>query len=98
MIPAYSPDWAEPEHEERLWAAMTRHFQTVAHDPLAPGEVILLRMRDAGVAKHLGIVSATGFAPRFIHAYGHHGVIESPLSAPWARRIVARFEFTKEVR
>ncbi len=35
-------------------------------------------------------------APAFIHAYSGHGVVESPLSAPWQRRIVARFQFPKE--
>ncbi|MGB3409057.1 MAG: peptidase, partial [Jannaschia sp.] len=29
-------------------------------------------------------------------AYSGHGVVESPLSAPWRRRIVARFEFPEE--
>lgn len=61
---------------------------------LAPGDVLLFRMRQGAVAKHLGVVSHTGDAPRFIHAYDRHGVIESPLSGPWAKRIVARFAFT----
>ena len=49
------------------------------------------------VAKHLGVQSEVGDAPAFIHAYSGHGVVESPLSLPWARRIVARFEFPKKV-
>jgi hypothetical protein len=49
------------------------------------------------VAKHLGLVSATGAAPAFIHAYSGHGVVESPLSAPWARRIAARFLFAQRI-
>ena len=60
---------------------------------LAPGQVLLFRMRAGAVAKHLGIVSAAGDAPRFIHAYTHHGVIDSPLTAPWRNRIAARFRF-----
>ena len=24
-VPAYTPDWAEPQGEERLWAAAERH-------------------------------------------------------------------------
>ena len=58
---------------------------------LAAGQVLLFRMRDTAVAKHLGILSVTDPAPHFIHAYAGHGVVESPLSAPWRRRIVARF-------
>ena len=95
-IPAYSPDWSEAQREERLWQAVSRHLDPVEKGPLTPGEVLLFRMRQGAVAKPRGIVSDTGFTPKFIHAYAHHGVIESPLSAPWARRIVARFAFKEE--
>lgn len=91
-IPPYTPDWSEPEREERLFEAATRHLSP-AGDALAPGQVLLFRMRANGVAKHLGIVGGTGATPSFIHAYSGHGVVESPLSAPWRRRIAARFTF-----
>jgi NlpC/P60 family putative phage cell wall peptidase len=91
--PPYSADWAEPAREEALWAAALRHLCPVAADvPISGGQVLLFRMRSDGVAKHLGI--AAGEAA-FLHAYGGHGVVESPLSAPWRRRVVARFEFPK---
>jgi hypothetical protein len=54
-------------------------------------------MREGGIAKHLGIAAETGDAASFIHAYSGHGVVESPLSQPWARRIVARFTFPEGV-
>jgi NlpC/P60 family putative phage cell wall peptidase len=57
------------------------------------GDVLLFRMRDGCVAKHLGIAASQGAAPTFVHAYTGHGVIESPLSEPWHRKIVARFAF-----
>jgi len=60
------------------------------------GDVILFRMRDTAVAKHLGIASRTGPDASFIHAYSGHAVVESPLSAPWKRRIAARFRFPQE--
>ncbi|MBZ4024044.1 peptidase [Rhodobacter sp. TJ_12] len=93
-VPAYSADWAEPAGQEALWAAARRHLieQTGAAQ-VVPGQVILFRMRAGSVAKHLGVVSGGGAQARFIHAYSGHGVVESPLSAPWARRIVARFAF-----
>ena len=90
-VPAYSADWSEASGEERLWAAACAHL--VPREAPAPGAVVLFRMRDGGVAKHLGIVSALGAAPAFIHAYSGHHVTESPLSRPWARRIVAAFDF-----
>lgn len=95
-IPAYSMDWSEPQGEERLWHAAATHLR--AKDPRreAAGDVVLFRMRAGAVAKHLGLVGRVGAGASFIHAYSRHGVIESPLSAPWRKRIVARFEFPKE--
>ena len=90
-IPAYSRDWSEPQGEERLWRAALEHLRP-ATDP-APGQVLLFRMRDGSVAKHLGVQSDRDGQAHFIHAYSGRGVVESPLSAPWARRIVARFDF-----
>jgi len=91
--PAYSMDWSEPQGQEQLWAAAMRHLIPKVASHAACGDVILFRMREGSVAKHLGIQSEIGAAPGFIHAYCGHGVVESPLSAPWARRIVARFQF-----
>jgi len=91
-VPPYTPDWSEPARNEVLHAAALRHLVPCAGGVPAPGEVLLFRMRAGAVAKHLGIVSCPE-GRRFIHAYTGHGVIESPLSAPWARRVVARFAF-----
>ncbi|WP_425045439.1 NlpC/P60 family protein [Primorskyibacter sp. S87] len=96
-VPAYSMDWSEPQGEERLWQAAGRHLKQLPDGPCRAGEVILFRMRSCGVAKHLGVVSISEPDGRFIHAYSGHGVVESPLSGPWRRRIVARFEFPLEV-
>lgn len=95
--PAYSMDWSEPQGEERLWNAAMRHFLKKPLDTEASGDVLLFRMRSGGVAKHLGIAANVGVSGSFVHAYSGHGVVESPLSAPWRRRIVARFQFPKEI-
>lgn len=94
--PAYTMDWSEPQGEERLWAAALRHLSPKPVSEAAVGDVILFRMKTGGVAKHLGLQSEIGDVPRFIHAYCGHGVVESALSRPWARRMVARFEFPHE--
>ncbi|XDA96550.1 peptidase [Sulfitobacter sp. LCG007] len=91
--PPYAPDWSEPQGEERLWAAARRHLVEKPLYSEARGDVLLFRMRSSGVAKHLGIAARIGRDPSFVHAYTGHGVVESPLSAPWRRRIVARFSF-----
>lgn len=89
-LPAYAPDWSEAAREERLWQAAARHLVERPLGTFEPGDVVLFRMRARGVAKHLGIVSGP---EHFIHAYSGHGVVENALSAPWRRRIVARFSF-----
>ena len=97
-VPAYTQDWAEPGNNEELWQAARRWLVEVPGHELMPGDVLLFRMRAGSIAKHLGIVSAAGQEARFIHAYTGHGVIESPLSAPWLRKVAARFEFPTGVR
>lgn len=92
-VPPYTEDWAEPGRQEVLLRAAERWLRCKALGAEEPGDVLLFRMREGSVAKHLGIQSCTGPTARFIHAYIGHGVIESPLSRPWQRRIVARFNF-----
>lgn len=92
--PAYTPDWSEPSQREDLLAAAGRHLLAVSRAEAAPGDVLLLRMADGAVAKHVGVLarSAAGH-PTLIHAYSGHGVVESPLTPAWARRVVAAFRF-----
>ncbi len=92
-VPAYSQDWAELSHSEVLFDAANRWLLPKAVTHAAPGDVILFRMRDGCIAKHLGIQADVGANASFIHAYSGHCVLESPLSAPWVRRIAARFAF-----
>lgn len=93
-MPAYTPDWGEAGGREVLLAAALRWLVPVPAAAAGPGDVLLFRMRDGGVAKHLGVqVSALAF----VHAYSGQGVVESPLSGPWARRVVARFGFPEGV-
>ena len=91
-IPPYTADWAEPSRDEVLWRAACRHLRPKSPDKAAPGDVLLFRMRAGAVAKHLGIQARVGPRATFIHAYSGHGVLESALTAAWARRLVGRFE------
>lgn len=92
-VPAYTPDWSEPSAREDLLQAAQRFLWPAEQREARAGDVILFRMRDGRVAKHLGVQSEVGTLPRFIHAYNGHGVVESALTEPWRRRIAARFEF-----
>ncbi len=93
-VPAYTPDWSEPSRSEDLLAAADRNLVPVAGDEARPGDVAVLRMRDGGVAKHVGILarSERGDAT-LIHAYSGQGVVESPLTPTWARRIAGIYRF-----
>ncbi|MFN6978006.1 MAG: peptidase [Gemmobacter sp.] len=92
-VPPYTPDWGEPSRDEVLARAAARWLLPKALAAEAPGDVLLFRMRDGGIAKHLGIAAEIGAAATFVHAYTGHGVVESPLSAPWRRRIAGRYAF-----
>ncbi|THH38317.1 peptidase [Aliishimia ponticola] len=96
-MPAYTRDWSEPQGDEQLWRAAQRHLVAKDLDQVAPGDVLLFRMRAGSVAKHLGLQAATGDYPTFVHAYSGHGVLESAFTLPWRRRVVARFAFPEEI-
>lgn len=88
-LPPYSASWAEVGSDETLWRALAQHLHPVQVP--ADGDVLLFRLQPRALAKHLGIQSGQGRS--FIHACPRAGVIEAPLSRPWARRIVARLAF-----
>lgn len=90
--PAYAAAWSAAGGE--LWQGLRRHMaECLAEAPLRPGQVILFRMRERAAPRHLGILAQAGAAASFVHAYSGHAVMENALSAPWRRRIAARFEF-----
>lgn len=97
-VPPYTQDWAEPSGQEMLADAADRWLRRKCLTDAGAGDVLLFRMRDGSIAKHLGLAADLGDAPTFIHAYTGHGVIESPLSDPWKRRIVGRFAFPNGVK
>lgn len=93
-VPSYTPDWSEPNHSEDMLAAAGRHLDPVDTGQARPGDVVVLRMRDGGVAKHVGILARSPLGHEtLIHAYSGHGVVESPLTPPWSRRIAGVFRF-----
>ena len=93
-VPSYTPDWSEPSRSEDMLAAAGRNLVPVDAAGARPGDVLVLRMREGGVAKHVGFLarSALGHAT-LIHAYSGHGVVESALTPAWARRIAGVFRF-----
>jgi NlpC/P60 family putative phage cell wall peptidase len=93
-VPGYTPDWAEPGRSEELLAAAGRHLVAVARGEARVGDVVVLRMREGGVAKHVGFLARSPLGHlTLIHAYSGHGVVESALTPAWARRIAGVFRF-----
>jgi len=90
-VPAYTSDWSEPQSDERLWRGVAARLTAKAPADEAVGDVVLFRMRHGAVAKHVGLQSDVGKDARFIHSYQGVGVVENAFSAPWKRRVVARF-------
>jgi len=104
-MPPYTRDWGNATGSETLIAAACRHLTKLADvGDAAPGDVLVFRMRDGGVAKHAGLISAL---PRFahlerdgsdaralmIHSQEGLGVVEIPLGRWWRRRAVGAFRF-----
>jgi NlpC/P60 family putative phage cell wall peptidase len=93
-VPSYTRDWSEPSRSEDVLAAAGRHLIAVEPAAAEPGDVIVLRMREGGVAKHVGILARAPLGhSTLIHAYSGHGVVESPLTPAWSRRIAGVFRF-----
>jgi NlpC/P60 family putative phage cell wall peptidase len=93
-VPGYTPDWAEPGRSEELLAAAGRHLVAVARGEARVGDVVVLRMREGGVAKHVGFLARSPLGHlTLIHAYSGYGVVESALTPAWARRIAGVFRF-----
>lgn len=98
QVPAYTRDWAEPAREEALLDAALRWLIPKPISSTDVGDVLVFRVMENRVAKHLGISAKIEMRSTFIHAYSGHSVVETSLSLPWARRIVGRFEYPAGVK
>ncbi|WDR06393.1 NlpC/P60 family protein [Devosia rhodophyticola] len=88
-MPPYRADIRDHEHADTLSAA-ARALLVENIGPLAAGQVVLFKLNAAPHPKHCGILLN---ATRFIHAQERLGVIEANLTAGWAKRVAARFDF-----
>lgn len=95
-VTPYSPNWAEETGQETLRDAARRHLVEIEAVPfrdgtlLQEGDVILIRVKDRGPAKHAAIASGPD---TIIHAYDRHAVAENTLPSAWRRRIAYAFQF-----
>ena len=90
--PPYTADWSETGGREALLAAAGRWLVPIPARAAAPGDVLVMRMRRRGPAKHCALLSAGDLGRgRIIHAYSGHGVRESPLVPAWADAVAGVF-------
>ena len=90
-VPPYSADWAEARGEETLYDAFARHFGQVEKRAIAPGDVVLFRMKPHAPAKHCAIIAGQGGALTLIHARQGRRVAEEPLSRFWRMKLAFAF-------
>lgn len=86
----YSPNWAEETGFESLRDAARRHLVEIDKKGWRDGDIILIRMKERGPAKHAAIVSGPD---SIVHAYSGHAVAENSLPDAWRRRIAYAFSF-----
>jgi cell wall-associated NlpC family hydrolase len=60
-----------------------------------PGALLMFRMRERAIAKHVGILSDSN---TLIHARERLGVIEEPFTRAWRRRLAFAFLYPQPRR
>jgi NlpC/P60 family putative phage cell wall peptidase len=87
---AYSRDWGETDGRETLLEAAGRHLVSVPLSEIAPGDVIVFRLRPRMVAKHAAILATS---ETMIHAMEGTAASEVAFSAWWRRRLAGAYRF-----
>ena len=86
----YTRDWADASGDETMLAGARAQLGEIAIREIAPGDVIVFRLRRGFVAKHAAIVAT---ADTMIHAMEGCAVSEVALSPWWRRHIAGAFRF-----
>lgn len=86
--PPYTPDWAEALGQETLLEAAQAYL--IPSSEIAPGRVLLFRLRANTPVKHAAIASENG---RMIHAYWGRAVCETAIGPWWRTRLAAIFQY-----
>ena len=92
-VPVYSDDWLEMHQKDTLLYALQSVLLTAEGSVPRAGSVLAFRFGRNRTCKHVGILTANGAHPRFVHSYCRYGVVETSLDRVWRRRIAAIFDF-----
>ena len=89
-MPPYSRDWGEQGRIEVIADRARVVMPEVAVADCGPGDMVVFRMRQAGVSKHIGVLTRDRSV---IHSRERLGVIEEPFTDSWRRRVAFAFKF-----
>ncbi|MGJ0397403.1 MAG: NlpC/P60 family protein [Methylocystis sp.] len=88
--PPYTPDWGEAGAVEHILAAAHRNMAAIELAQARGGDVIVFRMREGRIAKHMAILTSEA---TMIHAQSNDRVREIAFAPYWRRHAVAAFQF-----
>ena len=94
-IPPYSRDWGETGPVEVLAEGARACMIEVRTDDPPPGALLMFRMRERAIAKHVGILTDNN---TLIHACERLGVIDEPFTRSWRRRLAFAFLYPQPRR
>lgn len=94
-IPPYSRDWGETGPREVVAEGARGCMIEVAPAEAPAGALLMFRMRERAIAKHVGILTDCG---ALIHARERLGVIEEPFIRSWRRRLAFAFLYPQPRR
>lgn len=86
------PPESEVGDAAALLAGLTRHLRRIEGEAEL-GDWLLLRLAPNRPARHLALL---GERASLIHAHERFGVIESPFTESWRRRVAVVFRFPQE--
>jgi NlpC/P60 family putative phage cell wall peptidase len=88
--PPYTPDWGEAGALEHILDAAHRNMIAIELAQARGGDVIVFRMREGRIAKHMAILTSEA---TMIHAQSNDIVREIAFAPYWQRHAVAAFQF-----
>lgn len=88
--PPYTPDWGEASVVEHILEAARRNMTPLELAQARYGDVIVFRMREGRIAKHMAILTSEA---TMIHAQSNDIVREIAFAPYWRRHAVAAFQF-----
>lgn len=92
VLPPYGSDWRDWRHADALAELAGRYLRPASMEA-EPGRILLFRLNGAPWPRHCAVATAPN---RIVHAQERLGIIETPLTPGWRRRIAGAWTFPFE--